>query len=113
MQSLSQSEESQHQMYKHVIDSKVFPFLFDEDAEVVSDSKEKNFLKGQIITALCVLCFDDEVGQVAESVWPVDVFGKEMMRNISGLGFPETNSISEDGEIEFIFKIRQSKFNAI
>lgn len=102
-----QSSQNQNQMYKNIIDSKVFPFLFEE--ENFSEIKEKNYLCGKIVTAICILCFDDEIGQIAENVYPTDIFNKEMIKSISGLGFPETNSIHEDGEIQYFFKIRQSK----
>lgn len=101
--------QSTTNMYKHIIDSKVFPFLFDEDNKNMKDTKEQNYLQGKIVTALCVLCFDDEIGQVAENIYPNDIFQLETVKAISGLGFPETNSITENGEIQYVFKIRQSK----
>ncbi len=100
------NNDSKNQMYKHVIDSKVFPFLFKD--ENMSELKQNKFMNDRIINALCVLCFDDEIGQVTENIWPEYSLNKETIKNISGLGFPETNSLTDDGEIQFVFKIRQS-----
>ncbi len=94
--------EKEHGIYKHIIDSQVFPYLNQ------SDNQKYNKNLSGMVKALCVLCFDDEIGQIAENVWPPNSLDKNEMKNISGLGFPETNSLNE-GEIQFIFKVRQSR----
>jgi hypothetical protein len=95
-------------IYKHVIDSQVFPYLFqNENSNLANHSNSNN--STELVKALCVLCFDDEIGQVAENIYPPNCLDKVTMKNISGLGFPETNYLTDDGEVQFIFKIRQSK----
>jgi hypothetical protein len=64
--------------------------------------------KSDIIKAICLLSFDDSIGQIAESVYPQDSLEKLTIKQITGLGFPETNSILENGENKYIFKIRKS-----
>ncbi len=61
-----------------------------------------------IIKAICLLSFDDSIGQIAESVFPQDALEKLTIKQITGLGFPETNSILDNGENKYIFKIRKS-----
>jgi hypothetical protein len=107
MQGSTENLDNKYQMYKQVIDSKVFPYLFEDNN--LSEIKQNYFTNANFITALCVLCFDDEIGQVAENIWPIEAISKDIMKSITGLGFPETNTITEDGELQFIFKIRQSK----
>jgi len=89
-------------IYKNIVDTQVFPYL--------SEPENRNltgYFNG-IVKALCVLCFDDQIGQITENIWPPKVLDNYVMKNISGLGFPETNSLTDDGEIQFIFKVRQS-----
>jgi hypothetical protein len=67
-----------------------------------------NSNKDEIIKAICLLSFDDSIGQIAESIYPIDSLEKLTIKQITGLGFPETNSILENGENKYIFKIRKS-----
>lgn len=92
-------------IYEHIIDSQVFPYLFQNESMTLSSLSNKS---NELIKALCVLCFDDEIGQVAENIFPQNSLDKSTMRIISALGFPETNNMIQDGEVQFIFKIRQS-----
>lgn len=89
--------------YESIIDDKVFFYLFYKNKENQIISNES------IVHSICILSFDDEIGQIVESVWPINSISKLCLKNISSLGFPETNCINEDGEIKYIFKIRQSK----
>jgi hypothetical protein len=98
--------EKENGIYKHIIDSQVFPYLFQNENMNLSSISHKS---SELVKALCVLCFDDEIGQVAENIFPPNSLDKTTMRNISALGFPETNNMIQDGEVQFIFKIRQSK----
>ena len=102
---IKQTKESE--VYHHIIDTKVFPYLFN----AANYSSKKTSKK--LVQALIVLCFDDEIGQIAENVWPPNLIDKSTMKNLSGLGFPETNSIGEDGEMRYVFKIRRSKIYLI
>lgn len=90
-------------IYKSIVDTQVFPYLSEPETRKVPGD-----FNG-LIKALCVLCFDDEIGQVTENIWPQKALDNHVLKNISGLGFPETNSLTDDGEIQFIFKVRQSK----
>lgn len=94
---------------KHTVDNKVFPYLFDTNGYDLLENKTKH-LKSEYITSLIILKFDDDIGQIAEQVWPLDSLDKNTIKQISSLGFPETNSIKNEGEIEYVFKVRQSKF---
>ncbi len=89
-------------VYQHIIDKNVFPFLFKEESGTKIISKN-------LVHALCILSFDDEVGQITENFYPEGALNKEMLRNISALGFPENNSLTDEGEVQYLFKIRQSK----
>jgi hypothetical protein len=63
---------------------------------------------GNLIKCLCVLKFDDELGQCLERIYPEDSIDSNTIKQITSLGFPETNSITH-GEIEYLFKVRESK----
>lgn len=91
-------------IYEYIIDSRVFPYLFQNENMNLSSLCNKS---NELIKSLCVLCFDDEIGQVAENIFPQNSLDKSTMKIISALGFPETNNMIEDGEVQFIFKIRQ------
>ena len=60
------------------------------------------------IYSLFVLSFDDEIGQIVESSWPNNLFDKVTLKNLTGLGFPETNSLANEGELYYLFKLRKS-----
>jgi hypothetical protein len=98
------NDDNHSDIYKHIVDSKVFPYLFDGLEFIDFGGKDFEYVK-----ALCILCFDDEIGTIAENVYPSKALDKNVIKQISALGFPETNSISEDGELEYIFKVRESK----
>jgi hypothetical protein len=70
--------------------------------------RSSKYNKDDIIIAICLLNFDDSIGQIAESIYPQDILDKLTIKQITGLGFPETNSILENGENKYIFKIRKS-----
>ena len=98
--------EKSNQIYMNIIDSKVFPYILEEKNKLENESLN-NF---NLIKALCILSFDDEIGQIAETFWPQNSLDKTHLKQLSGLGFPQTNSLSDDGEMKYIFKIRKSKF---
>lgn len=78
--------------------------------KINSESNQDKIMKNneEIIKAICLLNFDDSIGQIAESIWPPNIIEKLTIKQITGLGFPETNSILENGENKYIFKIRKS-----
>ena len=78
-----------------------------EQKEKISTQTSK-YNKDDIIKAICLLSFDDSIGQIAESIYPQETLEKLTIKQITGLGFPETNSILENGENKYIFKIRKS-----
>lgn len=83
--------------------------ILQTENEQLSSTVESTKPKEEIIKAICLLSFDDSIGQIAESVYPPDSLEKLTLKQITGLGFPETNSILENGENKYIFKIRKSK----
>jgi hypothetical protein len=91
-----------------IVDNKVFPYLFDSNGFDLIKNKNK-ISETEYISSLIILRFDDDIGQIAEQVWPPNSLDKNTIKQISALGFPETNSLKEDGEIEYVFKVRQSK----
>ncbi len=80
-------------------------------SESLNNNSNSEDIYQDIIKAICLLNFDDSIGQIAESVWPPEVLEKLTIKQITGLGFPETNSILENGQNKYIFKIRKSITN--
>ncbi len=60
------------------------------------------------IYALYILSFDDEIGQIIEAEYPKALLDKVTAKNLTGLGFPETNSLENGGELHYVFKLRKS-----
>jgi len=60
------------------------------------------------IYSICIFSFDVEVGQVLEVTWPPNALNENSLKNITGLSFPESNSLCEEGELNFCFKFRKS-----
>jgi hypothetical protein len=89
----------------NIIDQKIFSYLF-EDNKFNASIKIKNDKK--LIQSICLLSFDDSIGQIADIVWPENSLDKQTIKQVTGSGFPETNMIAENGENKFIFKIRKS-----
>jgi hypothetical protein len=100
------NQNNYNEIFKQIVDNKVFPYLFDSNS---SDSNKNNSRDTQYITSLLVLRFDDDIGQIVDEAWPIDGLDKNTIKQISALGFPETNSLKNDGEMEYVFKVRQSK----
>lgn len=94
-----------NKIFLNIIDDKVFSYMFQNNNKF-DDNKTKEDVK--LIQSLCILSFDDLIGQIAENVYPENSLDKLSIKQITGLGFPETNSLCEDGEIIFTFKIRKS-----
>lgn len=64
-----------------------------------------------IIENIVILTFDNEVGQIVENEYPRDGLEKQLLKVICIKGFPETNKISQNGDLGYIFKVRtNSKF---
>ena len=106
----TQSKQNNYnEIFKQIVDNKVFPYLFDSNSSEGFCSNRNISRDTQYITSLLVLRFDDDIGQMVEESWPIDSLDKSTIKQISSLGFPETNSLKNDGEIEYVFKVRQSK----
>jgi hypothetical protein len=90
-----------------IIDQKTFSYLFEDNkfTKTVQFNNDKS-----LVHSICLLNFDDSIGQVAESIWPENSLDKITLKQITGLGFPETNMIVDSGENKFIFKIRKSNY---
>jgi hypothetical protein len=58
------------------------------------------------IKNIIILTFDNEVGQIVDKEFPKEGLNKNILKVISIKGFPETNQISAEGEIGYIFKVR-------
>lgn len=58
------------------------------------------------IKSIILLSFDNEIGQLVDKEFPNNSLKKEQLKFISIMGFPETNTLMEDEELGFIFKIR-------
>ena len=72
----------------------------------VTDSSDNNQFY-----CICVFCFDVELGQILESVYPSNVLEEQTLKNLTALSFPETNnSFNEDGELSYFFKFRKSNY---
>jgi hypothetical protein len=89
-----------------IIDQKIFSYLFEDNKYIKPCSKINE--DTNLVHSICLLNFDDSIGQIAERVWPENSLDKITIKQITGLGFPETNTIVDSGENKFIFKIRKS-----
>jgi len=107
-----EKQPNYNEICKPIVDNKVFPYLFETDGSDFLINIGK-MTETEYITSLLVLRFDDNIGQIAEQVWPPESLDHQTIKQLSSLGFPETNSLKQDGEIEFVFKVRQSKHNLI
>ena len=65
-------------------------------------------LSNLYIYCICVFSFDVEVGQILEATYPSNSLNESTLKNLTGLSFPETNSLCEEGEIVYSFKFRKS-----
>lgn len=81
----------------HLIDKDVFFYLFD-DTPLPSTH---NFIQ-----AIAFLAFDELVGQITEKIFPPHLFSLLTLKHIASLGFPETNILSGEGCILYVFNIR-------
>jgi hypothetical protein len=83
---------------------------FDNTENYDNDTFNKKDIlnKNDLVKSICILSFDDSIGQIAESIWPSNSLEKISIKQITVLGFPETNGMIV-GENKFIFKIRKSK----
>jgi hypothetical protein len=103
-------ETENHNIFLNIVDNKVFSFLFDKKGKYQARKSDTNLLtvrNEELVKAFCILSFDDEIGQITENVWPKDSLDKYTLKQVSGLGFPESNS-SDDSEVFFIFRIREN-----
>ena len=58
------------------------------------------------ISNIILLSFDNEIGQVVDKECPIGLIPKLQLKSISVMGFPETNHLTQEGDLGFIFKIR-------
>lgn len=75
----------------------------------LSNQNTQNYINKNdcLINSICGLCFDDEIGQVVEAIYPENFLESSAMKAICGLGFPETTVPNGEGEIKFLFRIRK------
>jgi hypothetical protein len=90
----------------NIIDQKTFSYLFEDNKYLKTINLFKNEKK--LVEAICMLSFDDSIGQIAENLYPENSIDYTTIKQITGLGFPETNMILDNGENKYIFKIRKS-----
>ena len=86
----------------HIIDKDIF---FYYDLENIDDQINSKYIKN-IITNIVFIGFDDNIGSISEKIYPNNSLDKETLQIISQIGFPETNIISEEGQINYIFNYR-------
>jgi len=83
-----------------ILNQKHFSLLAHQNTNSSNDSS--------FIHSIFILSFDDEIGQIIECNWPQGHLEKPTLKNLTGLGFPETNSLGSEGEILYVFKLRKS-----
>ena len=86
----------------HIIDKDIF---FYYNLENIDDQINSKYIKN-IITNIIFIGFDDNIGSISEKIYPNNSLDKETLQIISQIGFPETNIISEEGQINYIFNYR-------
>lgn len=93
----------------YIIDNEVFSFLQKTKNTSLNMNNQTN---PPLILSIAFLGFDDNIGQVVEQNYPPDSLEKISLRQISSIGFPETNSFTEEGELTYIFNIRKRNLSS-
>jgi hypothetical protein len=63
------------------------------------------------ITALAIVKFDIDEGQVMEALYPPQSFSKNEQKTICLISFPDSNSFSAEGALRYIIRIRKGTRN--
>ena len=82
------------------------------DIDTINDDYKEE-CKDEWITAIAVVSFDIDEGQIIEHILPANVLGKGEQKLLSLLSFPDSNSFNAEGSIKYIFRLRRGIYNIL
>jgi hypothetical protein len=100
--SLTQENQKYNDLSQRLTDRTTVPIK--QGTEII---KPINKVYSPWITALALVKFDIDEGQIMEAIHPPNSFVKNEHKTICLLSFPDSNSFSAEGALKYVFRLKK------